>query len=772
MATTFLIPSQLAFAQDNDDNKLLEEVIVTAQKTAQNLQDVPVSVQVLGNKKMEDLNVNNFDDYIKFLPTVSYQRNRPGNAQIYMRGISSGGDGNHSASMPSVGVYLDEQPITTINQILDMHMYDINRVETLSGPQGTLYGASSQAGTMKIVTNKPDVSGFEAGYDITGDKVSHGELGYSLEGFVNMPLSDTAALRVVAWDKKEGGYIDNVHGVLNYAASGIVRDNSDLIEKNFNDTATTGMRAALGIDLGENWTATPSLTYQKQRNTGDFTHDPEDIGDLKSKTFFPTVYDENWYQASLTLEGKVGDLDVVYAGSYLDRNVDSTYDYIGYAEYLEDVYAASGAVCYNYDSISGECTDASQYVSGDEKFFRQSHEFRVSSDQNQRLRWIAGAFFQKQTHDFDLQWTTPDLDPVYSVIEGGHTVWQTYQVREDREKAAFAEIYYDVSEKLSVMGGVRFFNFNNSLYGFNGFLGHCTGVYNGGKFVEDRTNGVPQYPCFDTKILDDVSKGSGKTLKFNANYQIDDDKMVYATYSEGYRPGGVNRARVPGIPKYQTDYVTNYELGWKTTLLEGKARFNGSIYVVDWDDFQYGFLDFTISNLTIIGNVGQARSKGAEFDLTYQVDQDFTLSVAGSYNDSKLKDPYYRNSDERQAGGAPRAPIGQEMPFVPKLQMTAIARKSFELEGVPAFAQVALSHTGGSWSDLESAKRLWQNPYTIINTSFGYEGDDWSLTVFINNLTDTRAQIARYDPGYPSGLDTTTAVNRPRSVGMRFGQKF
>ena len=178
------------------DNGGLQEVVVTAEKRAENLQDVPVSIPALDTEKLEQLNVQNFDDYVKFLPSVAYQTGGPGFAKIYMRGVASGDNGNHSGPLPSVGVYLDEQPVTTIQGPLDIHIYDIERVEALAGPQGTLYGASSEAGTVRIITNKPDPTGFKAGYDLQGNTV-RGQGGYTAEGFVNMPLS--ARTRRCAW---------------------------------------------------------------------------------------------------------------------------------------------------------------------------------------------------------------------------------------------------------------------------------------------------------------------------------------------------------------------------------------------------------------------------------------------------------------------------------------------------------------------------------------------------------------------------------------------
>ncbi len=199
------------YAADAADTGALQEVVVTAEKRTENLQDVPLSITAISTERLEQLNINNFNDYVKYLPSVAFQSLGPGFARVFMRGVSSGDNGNHSGPLPSVGVYLDEQPITTIQGALDIHIYDIERVEALAGPQGTLYGASSEAGTVRIITNKPDPSGFKAGYELEGNTV-RGQGGYVAEGFANMPLSANAAVRLVGWAEHDGGYIDNVPG--------------------------------------------------------------------------------------------------------------------------------------------------------------------------------------------------------------------------------------------------------------------------------------------------------------------------------------------------------------------------------------------------------------------------------------------------------------------------------------------------------------------------------------------------------------------------------
>ena len=237
--------SQVALAQNSP---ALEEVLVTAQKRSASLQDVPISITALGEDALDELNITDFGDYVQQLPSVSFAQRRPGQANLFMRGISEGGNSNQSLQGPSVAIYLDEQPVTSIGFNLDPHIYDVERIEVLMGPQGTLYGASSQAGTLRIITNKPDPSAFDAGFDLTLETVDEGEENYMVEGFVNVPLGDSAALRLVGWWDDDGGYIDAVSDSITYPLSGITRGNAEWVEEDFNTAEKQGLRAALGVD--------------------------------------------------------------------------------------------------------------------------------------------------------------------------------------------------------------------------------------------------------------------------------------------------------------------------------------------------------------------------------------------------------------------------------------------------------------------------------------------------------------------------------------------
>ncbi len=791
VAAIIVVPAQ---AQD-DSPALLEEIVVTAQKREQNLQDVAVSIQVLGNEQLENLNVRSFEDFVNFVPTVSHTvqggPGGPGFGQVYMRGIASGGDGNHSASMPSVGYYLDEQPVTTINQVLDIHMYDIARVETLAGPQGTLYGQGSQSGTIRIITNKPVMGETEGGIDLEANGTEGGDPGYNLNGFANLPLGERAAVRLVAWHKELGGFIDEVPTSMTFPGPQTnTVDNSAYVRENANEVTTTGLRALLKIDLNDNWSVTPGIIVQQSDHEGYFDHNPEFFGDLESGRLWPATGSDDWYQASLTLDGSIGGIDVVYAGAYLDRDQDYEYDYSDYTEYwayYQAYYSAADPWCVYYDDV-GDCAIGTQYVDARNNFTRQSHELRFQSSADQRVRWIGGLFYQEQEHDFDLQYTVPDSAVANSVVEGGNVVWQTKQVRIDQDAAVFGELSFDFTDKFTGTVGARYFEFENELYGFNGFLEHCTGQYINGEFVQaDPDNPGPgdeiQYPRFDTRILDDVAEGDDWAFKANLEYRLDDNKLIYVTWSEGFRAGGVNRARVPDIPTYEPDFVTNYEFGWKLLLGDGRVRFNGAVYILDWDNFQFGFLDFTVSNLTIVQNVGNSQTKGVEWDLTWAANDNNALTFAGSYNDATLQTDFWRLDDDRIAGLPANAPAGTPMPYVPELQLTGIWRSNFDVGSMPAFFQAAVAYTGERWNDLDTLNvpaRQQMDAFALTNLSAGIEKDNWAATIFLNNLFDERAEIDIEDPGYgnqlvlqrPPGQKWTTTTIRPRSFGIRYSYRF
>ena len=779
LASALLACMHPAHAADPADAPVLEEITVTAQKRSENLQDVPLSIQAFSTARLEELGIGDFDDYAKYLPSVSFQKvGSPSFEHTYMRGVSSGGDGNHSGSQPSVGMYLDEQPVTTIDGNLNIHLYDIERVEALAGPQGTLYGASSQAGTIRIISNKPDPSGFKAGYDLDLNNVDHGGTGYDVEAFVNLPLTSTAAVRLVGWDQHDAGYISNVHGTVTFPTSGAVFDNAALVKKDYNTVETTGGRAALKVELNDSWTIMPTVMGQVQRTDGDFAYNPA-VGDLEVQHYFPQYVRDSWVQSALTVEGKIGNFDLVYAGAYLLRNTHEQSDYTDYSLYYDSAYGK-----YFVDN-AGKLINPAQTIIGTDHYSKYSHELRISSPKENRLRFVGGLFLERQVHEILQDYVVDNGDQLGSVAPNNvsvpgwpGTLWLTDQERVDRDKAIFGELTFDITEHLSASAGLRHFTYDNSLQGFYGF--NSTFSSNEG-IATCFTPFVPFHgaPCSD---LDRGTSGSGNSPKFNLTYKFDPDRLIYATYSKGFRPGGVNRNGGGTIPPYQPDYLKNYEIGWKTSWFDNRLRFNGAVFREDWSNFQFSYLG--PNSLTIITNAGQARIDGLETDLEFAATQNLTLTSGFSWLNARLTQTF---CGDPSICGAPGfdpstyeqyAPAGTRLPVTPRFKGNITARYTFPVGTYKGDIQGSAVYVGERTSDLRplAANALGDEPsYAVFDFSAGIQMNSFHYSVYINNAFDKRAVLDRYaecDVLLCGAIAQYVVPNQPRTIGMKFGQKF
>jgi len=785
--------------------KTLESVTVTAQKREENLQKVPISLQVIDTDKLQELHIAEFNDYVKYLPSVSYTTTGPGFALIYMRGVASGDNANHSGSQPSVGVYLDEQPVTTIQGPLDIHMYDIARVESLSGPQGTLYGASAEAGALRIITNKPDPSGFAASYSVGMNSVDHGGIGYTAEGMVNIPLSPSAAIRMVGWDEHDAGYIDNKVGTRTYPTSGITVSNAhgcsnppNLIctgqaKNNYNDVSINGGRVAAKFNITDDWSISPTVMGQQTITNGNFASDPQ-VGSLALTHFYPDYANDRWVQAALTVEGKIGNFDLTYAYSHLKRNQEEDGDYSDYS-FWYDTIAHYGA--YILDN-AGNMINPSQYIKAQNNYTKQSHELRIASPADDRLRVVGGVFFQRQVHNIQQDYLINGFADSLSVPGWPNTLWLTKQQRVDRDEALFGELSYDlIPETLTGTVGARWFHTNNSLEGFYGFssgYAPTSGYGQAGCISPSPYHGAP---CLD---FNKATKETDSLGKANLTWQINPDKMIYGTWSEGFRPGGINRRG--SLPPYKSDFLTNYELGWKTTWFDHRLSYNGAVFREKWKDFQFSFLG--PNGLTDILNAGQARIDGIEQDIAWAATYNLQIGAGMAYYDAKLTQDYCGFTDANgnaatscPAGTVnpitgnvvtgPQAPKGTRLPITPKFKYNLTARYTTNFGDYEAFGQVAVVHVGERTTTLPvAANALLGNmpAYTTADFSAGVKKHGMALDFYLNNAFDKRGQQSRFAecaaatcaahgvvPQYPNG-QVYTVMNQPRTFGVRFSQEF
>lgn len=843
------------------------EIIITATKREENLQNVPISVQALGTRRLDQLNISNFQEYTRQLPSVSYLTAAPGSTVVYMRGISaagSGAEGNHSGPLPQVGSYLDEQPITTIGGTLDVHIYDVARIESLSGPQGTLYGASSEAGTIRIITNKPELGVTTGRIDAEVNSVSHGGIGGKLEGMINLPIASRIAFRGVAFYQHDAGFIDNIHGSRSYYAfpddfTGPTADfpdappastvptltvtNTGLEKKNFNDVDTWGGRAALKIDLNDNWTATPTFMYQKAKSHGVFFYDPN-LGDLKIDRFFKEPGRDRFWQAALTVQGKIHNFDITYAGAYMDRPTFGIADYTDYADAYDTLYAdyaggayGRGLAYFNYLDASGNRTiSPQQFIVGTNHFKKLSQELRFASPAENPFRVIGGAFFQVQKNFIHQDYKVAGLAPDLSVNGFPGTLWLTQQKRKDKDYALFGEASFDVTPQITLTAGGRWYKYDNSLIGFFGFgrnpaffqgasgnpppnpaNSSRTGVaacftQSGDTLRNSQLNGtdltllpavVPGSPCtnladfVDGKLVPKRTKDSGFIHRLNAQWKPRQNLMFYATWSRGFRPGGINRRA--DVPPYAADFLTNYELGWKTTL--GPVRWNGAIYRELWKKFQFAFLG--ANSFTEIHNGKDARVNGIETDFNY-VSGGWTINASGAYTDAKTKGNICSDvsdttpncdavlDDNGTADPSddtidfPSVPSGTRLPVTPKFKGTLTTRYSWPAwADVKAHVQGAVSYQSSAPSSIRTDFQLvgtgeHVNPNvfqgriraaTLVDLFAGLDWPRWNLELFATNVFDKRNDISRFTA---CGSCTRTLVvpGRPRTFGIRAGAKF
>jgi len=772
-----------------------QEIVVTATKRLENLQDVPIAITAFSTKTLEDNQVQSFDDYAKMIPSLSVQALGPGAANVYFRGVASGENANHSASLPSVGTYLDEQPITTIQGALDLNIFDIERIEALAGPQGTLYGASSEAGTIRIITNKPDLSGTYGEVDVEVNNVAHGDFGYTAEGFINTPLSENVAARVVAWYRRDGGYIDNIPGTRTYPSSGITISNDDpsdpkhdVAENNYNDVYTYGARAALKIELNDNWTITPQIMGQSQTAYGSFSEE-SGLGKLETMQFWYEKTKDKWWQAALTVEGKIGNFDMTYAGAYMKRQIDGEFDYSDYS-YFYDALAGYGAYWYDNDY---NLIDPTQYIVSDDSFKKMSHELRFTSPVDKRFRVVAGLFYQKQKHNIEQNYIIDDLADFLVVPGTDSNIWLTKQLRIDRDYAAFGEMSFDVTPEVTLTAGGRYYKYKNSLEGFFGYNSSLDGdggyssnpIYYCGNFGPSTVEGAP---CNN---VDKTTKDSGVVYRFNATWKPNEDMLLYATWSKGFRPGGINRRGT--LPPYKPDFLINYEAGAKISFGTG-SHFNFAIYQEDWKDIQLSFLG--ANGLTEIRNAGDARIRGIEMDLYLRLMRGLSWSTGAAYNDAKLRNDFclIANADFDCTlpgpGGEENALLaedGTRLPITAKWKLNSRLRYDWQLSGdMKAHVQAAVSYEGArnqDVRDVENAILGKLDAYTLVDTSAGIVRGPWSVDLYVKNLFDVRGQITKGVQcletvcGDPDGVTAIgpkiyTVVSRPRTIGLRVGRKF
>jgi outer membrane receptor protein involved in Fe transport len=822
----------------------LEELIVTASKRGDvNVQDLASSVQVIGNEELKTGQLFSLEDYSRFIPSMTYFGNNPGAGKIFFRGVADAPDTFIAPS--SAAIYLDEQPLTQNAQV-DVRMIDIERVEALAGPQGTLFGSSAQSGTLRIITNKPDPQEFHAFADVTLSGTEEGDPSYDVAGMLNIPLvEDKVALRLVGFTATQGGFIDNVAGPTPISASGYGRvsvtgqqfndgtiilpgDSEpsanpdpgvvDVTEKDWNESTTTGGRIALRWNVVNNWTGTLSAAFQNNESDAESTYD-RTIGDLQVVAFSADTHEDDWAQFALTIEGDMGWANFVSATSYFTRDTKYNQDTASYTAYFGtfcyDATANYNIYCFQPAGVNYTYNDPIGFLVNDQENTSFSQEFRLSHE-GERIDWLAGVFWEQRTEEwvFDTfttntggysesqsmdNWTTNYWNvPADTTTDAW---WRSVDDTEWTTLAVFGELTFHFTDKFSGTVGGRWFDVEmDKTYYVELPKGRITPAL---KYL-DGVTGAPKWGCVvadapcnaldsdnpnDTGISTPDQSDDDFALKLALQYAITENHMVYGLYSEGFRPGGVNRNRGnPFFPAaFSPDYLTNYEFGAKTTWWDNRLLANLTVFFMEWEDYQLEVVD--PSNLQcsnpnapappfcgqpwqkVVTNVGNASSDGVELSLQLAATEGLDIGANVTYIDATLDEDVPALDDVKK---------GDKLPFAPEWKASGFVQYNWPMRFLGAkemFARWQISYTDDSFNQVQTTPieplanvtpQVTMESYSVSDIKLGLVADAWEVDLFVTNVGDERGQTYHdnTDFEYFWGNDRTSVI-RPRSYGLR-----
>jgi len=806
----------------------IQEITVTAQRRTENLQDVPITIQALTAETLTQLNVATFDDFIKYLPNVTSPSNGPGQGDIIIRGLGTTTATNQGAgavgSFPNVAVYLDEQAGQLPGRNLDVYAADLERIEVLEGPQGTLFGAGAQAGVVRYITNKPKLDVTEGNVDAGYATTAHGDPSSNVQGTINIPLiADTLAVRAVIYDDTRGGYINNVPGTFTRADTdkgivdyfgGVVPPNSPSINNSaevgnaINPVTYEGIRASLLYKFNDDWNALLVQSYQDMDAQGVFYVTPENsalqpLPPLSVQLYNPSYDKDRFENTALTINGMVGPLKIIYAGGYLVRNVEQEQDYTNYSRGVyADYYECSGGGT-SAVGAKPQCFSPSATWHETERATHESHEVRLSTPDDWRLRAIGGLYWEQYTVHDDTEWeyTSPEagfnpLAPPTGAavndpnVRNANTSFFDDITRGYKQTAAFASVDYDIIPKtLTLTAGTRYFRFSNFEGGATAGSFGCrpNGVYS--------VNPVPD-PCINVSNETNLTASNlhttdtGDKSRLNLSWHATADALLYYTWSQGYRPGGFNRSSAvisqssplygvftPPLT-YKPDSLVNNEIGWKTAWFDHRLEFNGAYYIEDWKNAQISIFDPGVTgNLTFTTNGPDYRVHGLETSVIARVTHGLTVTGAAAWNTGRLvNEPHLVGNDGQPLAENPYGALGSPLAQSPPFEGNLRVRYDFNVGDYKAFWQVGGTHQAHSYAttdrltnDLQGNSIAYDQPgFSTYDASFGVAKDAWLVTFYGQNLTNTVADLFST---YGQWVKADT-INRPRTMGLKFSYKF
>ena len=712
LSTSVAILPCTALADKNTaDNSpvVLEEIVVTANKRSQSLQDVPSSITALSGRKLSISGDDDFGDYLRTVPGVTMVDRGTGRNKIIIRGVS---DGPNTSTAAVTGVYIDETPVTNTNFNPDLKTFDIERVEVLRGPQGTLYGAGSMGGTVKIILNKPNLEEMSAKVDGTYSNTHKGGNNWALNGMLNIPvIEDKFALRGVAYYRDEDGYIDDVA----------------LDKQNVNSDETIGARFLARWQVSDRLLLDASVTHQES-DIGAFPQEDIAQGELQQARSIREDQEDTWTLYNMSMQYDLDWAKLTFSTSYFDRTFSENLD-------ISPLITGSFGLPETFPAALNNVRDYAEYNS----------ELRLVSDLDGPLQWIVGVFYSNREETLKQY-----VDGTGFPLPFGDYLIKINIGREREQLAGFGEVSYDLTGKLKATLGLRWFKASGD-----------------DRIVrEGILAGV--MPGADPDIqLTNFSENSVNP-KFLLSYQASDDLLLYAEAAQGFRIGGPNVAVPANIcaadlatlgltespTSYRSDSLWNYELGAKASFANNRVTMNSSLFYIDWTDIQvnrtlgcgFGFID----------NAGKSTSKGMEAELSILPVNNLQLTAGVAYTDAKLE-------EDAPSVGAVK---GDPVPNIPEWTVTLSMHYSFAIsKSLDGYIRGDYSYNSGSLNDfagLGEAFTVNQPDYDIGNLRIGIQSEAWEASIFVDNIWDTRAetytQLAFYTPH--------KIISRPRTIGI------
>jgi iron complex outermembrane recepter protein len=778
VAAALAVSPPRVLALEPSDASALQEIVVTARKRQENLQDVPLSIDVFTKKDMENLGIANFDDYAQKVPSISFISTGPGTQLFVMRGVSDGSNPNY-ANTSSTGFFVDDMSMSFNGAQPDLHLYDVERIEILNGPQGTTFGAGAMSGAIRYITNKPDVNAFSGGVDFDGGKIQGGQNNWTYEGFVNLPIIEgVLGFRASAFSDSHGGFIRNALATRTWV-NGAVSDNSLWARNDYNREHVEGGRAALKAVLGDRWSASLTYSFQRQNTIGAWDEDPT-LAPRTVERFGPESNNFQTKTLDFHVDGDVGIGDLVFASTYWSQ---PRRQWNEYSQYEQNFNAGGknipptgypgtqeGFTCLNDPYYGGApftgCKAPTQFYSYWLNPQRWSDELRLSSKPGGRFHWLTGLYWEKTVDkNYGENFYMPGLQYQGAAFQYYLNyyqlskptlppgVWYAYVERSDQlQTTEFANISFDITDKLNVEAGTVHY-----------------------KSYSTYSTPFVQFAYANSAPSDYTSDSHKWDSKFGINYKVTDHAMVYADFAQGFREGGSNtgdpnKCYASGVPtQYTPDTLNNFELGWKTTSLNGHLVWNGAAYLMKWKDLQALIYDANVCAASSYNiNVGDARIYGMESNIDYKINGNWSLQASGNYTDSRVTSA---------ANASYLSYVNERLPFAPYFSWSWNARYEHPLgSSLRGYVQFDMADKGDMWNGLNpedknsGLPRILQPSYMIMNLRLGLnpDGGHWLTEFYVTNLADKNAIIY----SNTGNFDLRETTNEPRVIGMRLNYRF